>query len=94
MPKNIPPVRKAMCATCPFRHHGPRESPGLQELLVQRASICHSTGLSVFYGRTGRPEKICRGARDVQLKLFVALGLLKKPTDACWQAKAKELNLT
>jgi hypothetical protein len=91
MPKKILPVRKTMCATCPYRPNS--IYAWAQNVIVGRAAICHSTGNSAILGRTGKPEKICRGARNVQLKLFTALGLLKEPTDAAWAAKCKELNL-
>jgi hypothetical protein len=96
MPKKILPVQQAMCKTCPFRHGSKYHylAPGLtQSALSEDSRICHSTGTNAIHRRTGKPERICRGARDIQLQLFTALGLLKKPTDAAWAAKCKELNL-
>jgi len=90
---NPPAPRKTQCATCPFRKQGWTE---VQPLLVQRATseaspICHSTGPDRLKGSCKKPF-ICRGARDLQLKLFVTLGYLKEPTDEAWAAKLEEIN--
>jgi hypothetical protein len=45
-------------------------------------------------GKTGKPEKLCRGARDVQMRLFVAIGFLAEPTDDAWNRKCAELGIT
>jgi hypothetical protein len=92
--------RRAMCATCPFRADGYTE---YGELLTKRAigqdestqgmPVCHSTGISPFTGKAQGPELGCRGARDIQLKLFTAYGLLPEPTDAAWTAKCAEMGL-
>lgn len=63
--------------------------------LNEGARICHSTGKdNLFHKDTGRPEKLCRGARDLQLAMFVAWRFLAEPTDECWDAKCKELGIT
>jgi hypothetical protein len=88
------PVMPAMCATCPFR-------PGSQyayladdlakSAMSEASRICHSTGTSAIYGRTGKPERICRGARDIQLKVMTAMGAIKAPTDAAWTEAVERL---
>jgi hypothetical protein len=66
----------------------------LQQSAVSEASrICHSTGSNAINYRTGKKPKLCRGARDLQLQFFVALGFLDEATDAAWERKCKEMNL-
>lgn len=84
------------CATCPFREGSPYAH--LKDYLCEQATtassrVCHSTGKSVFYGQTGKPERLCRGARDVQLKMFHSMGFLSEPTDACWAKKVEEMGI-
>lgn len=90
------PVAKAMCATCPFRTGS--EYAHLQEHLAERAvnhesRICHSTGTSVVKGRTGKPSLLCRGARDIQLRVMAAMRVISTPTDEAWEQKCAELGL-
>lgn len=88
------PVRKTMCKTCPFRKGSPHANlaPMLTESAINdKSRICHSTGLSVFYGETGIEPQICRGTRDIQLRLFRCLGLLEEETDECWELTYKKL---
>lgn len=77
-----------MCGTCPFREGSPHAelAPILAEAAVTNGNrICHSTGgNNAINRRTGNPARICRGARDVQLKHFHALGVLNAPTDEAW----------
>jgi len=86
-------VNRRKCATCPFRV-GSRYSslaPHLALSALQDASrVCHSTGSNnAINRRTGKPARLCRGARDVQLQVFAALGVIAEPTDAAWdQAQA------
>lgn len=90
------PVLKAKCATCPFREGSKYDglAPGLAASALSDASrICHSTGSNAIHRRTGKPERLCRGARDVQIKFFHAIGFLKEPTDAAWEAKCQEMNI-
>lgn len=77
-----------MCATCPFRPDSPTSylAPAITESALSEASrICHSTGSNnAFHARTGKPAALCRGARDIQLGVFCALGVLSEPTDQAW----------
>jgi len=58
--------------------------------LTEASRICHSTGSNnAINSRTGKPPAICRGARDLQLKFFVATGFLDAPTDAAWNKKLR-----
>lgn len=95
-PKVIP-TRKTMCATCPFREGSPHAylaSDLTHSALGQSSRICHSTGSNnAINKRTGKPERLCRGARDIQLKVFHSLGFLTAPTDEAWNEKCREMGL-
>ena len=86
-----------MCATCPFRAGSPYAHlvPTLtQSAMTEASRICHSTGSgNAINRRTGKPPKLCRGARDLQLRVFAASGFIKEPKDAAWESKCRELNL-
>lgn len=89
------PVQENMCATCPWREGSPYAhlTPYLtKSALTESNRVCHSTGNeSVLDPPTGKPERVCRGARDVQLAMFHASGFLKEPTDEAWRAKIEEM---
>lgn len=82
------PVMKGMCETCPFSENGSLEVRANVESRTLRGinQTCHHSG-----GLDKRDTHLCRGARDFQLRLFVALGFLSEPTDAAWDAKRKEI---
>ena len=86
-----------MCATCPFKHGS--ELAFLQDHLAETAlkqasRICHSTGSNnAIHKKTGRKPRLCRGARDIQLKVYAAIGFIEAATDAAWDKKCKELKL-
>lgn len=87
---------KVMCPTCPFREGS--EFAYLASYLTQSSlegngRICHSTGTSAIKGKTGKPEKMCRGTRDIMLQVFHRTGFLDAPTDEAWANKARELGL-
>lgn len=89
------PVMKANCPTCPFVPGS--EFAYLAEYLTecaltQSSRICHCTGNSAVKGETGKPERLCRGARDVQLNMFASAGYISAPTDEAWDAKVAEIN--
>ena len=90
-------VNKQMCATCPWREGSPyadlRDSLE-RSALSQASRFCHSTGSNNAINQwTGKPERVCRGARNVQLKVLAGIGFLDAPTDAAWEKKARELKL-
>lgn len=90
------PVLAAMCGTCPFRDGSPyadlRES--LSDSALQNASrICHSTGSNAINHRTGKKPRLCRGARDVQLRFFAAIKFIAAPTDEAWDSKCAEMKI-
>lgn len=93
--KPLIPMKK-MCPTCPFRKEGYTE---VQDLLVERAlneatPICHSTGKSdVVPARKKlfKGDRACRGARDLQLKIFCAFGVIEAPTDEAWRKAMDEI---
>lgn len=89
------PVNKEMCATCPWRDGSPYSAliPTLSRSALKQASrICHSTGRNAIK-RTKLPGRLCRGARDLQLQYFTAIGFIDAPTDEAWEAKVQELGL-
>ncbi len=93
------PVMRAMCKTCPFRDDSPHvELRGLLEesALTNASRICHSTGggNALYRKPTGKKEKLCRGTRDLQLKVFFAMNVIAAPTDEAWQSKVDEINKT
>lgn len=85
---NEMPVMKAACATCPFGAQGDGflAANVLKRTLGKASQLCHHPTLS------GKPEThLCRGARDVQLRLLCAMGAISEPTDEAFQAKWAEL---
>lgn len=92
-------TNKKMCPTCPFR-------PGVAKkyrkvagaiavsAVTEAGRICHNTGKdNLFYKDTGKPEQLCRGAKDIQLAFMHGIGFISAPTDAAWDEKCRELNL-
>jgi len=61
---------------------------------LDSSRICHSTGKNnAINRRTGKPEAICRGAREVQLKVFAAMGVITAATDEAWAARCRAQGL-
>lgn len=93
------PIQKQMCATCPFRLGVAEKYARLagvigESAMTEATRICHSTGSNnAFHRRTGKPEHVCRGARDLQLQMFHRFGFISAPTDEAWEAKCIELGL-
>lgn len=90
------PTRKTKCATCPFRPGSPYRYLAdelAKSALTAVSRICHSTGSNALNHRTGQKPLLCRGARDLQLIKFTALGFIDSPTDAAWAKKCRELGL-
>lgn len=91
-----PPVMAQMCATCPFRPGSKHANlaPMLTESALSEASrICHSTGSNGLLGNTHKPDRLCRGARNVQIQFMHAMKVIDAPTDEAWEAKCKEMGL-
>lgn len=87
----------AMCATCPFRE-GSKYAALRHDLslsaVTNKSRICHSTGgNNAIHKRTGKAPRLCRGARDFQLRYFFANRFIDAPTDEAWEAKCKEMGL-
>lgn len=82
-----------MCATCPFRDEGWKELRPLLEkrVLSEGSPICHSTGRALT--KCQGKAQVCRGAQNLQLALFAAMGFIEAPTDEAWAKKAKEMKL-
>jgi hypothetical protein len=90
------PVMSEMCSTCPFRK-GSKYAYLVPDLTVSAFSeasrICHSTGSNAINENTGKPEKLCRGARDVQIQFFHRLGVINKPSDQAWEETCERMGL-
>ena len=72
------PIQKTPCKTCPFAGSDPiaLEPESLANyykniVQLQGSHICHSV----------KTKTICRGGRDLTLKVLAAKGLLAEPTD-------------
>ena len=72
------PIQKVPCKTCPFAGSEPiaLEPDSLTDyyrnvIELQGSHICHSV----------KQKTICRGGRDITLKVLTAKGLLREPTD-------------
>ncbi len=82
-----------MCATCPFRQ-GSKYAylvPELTHSLTSTSRVCHSTGSNnAINKRTGIPQHLCRGSRDVQLVMLLGQGFLTEATDEAWNEKRRE----
>lgn len=91
------PVQSEMCATCPFRPGSKYQYIAddlARSALNERSRICHSTGSNnAINQRTGKPEMLCRGARNVQLMAFHALKVIEAPTDEAWDKACQERGL-
>lgn len=90
-----PPVLKTKCQTCPFREGSPYAhlSGSLALSALSEASrICHSTGPGNAVNRKPKgPAMLCRGARDIQIRVFHQTGFISEPTDEAWAAKLAQL---
>lgn len=89
------PLMKKMCSSCPFRKGSQYQYlvGGLAlSALSEGSRICHSTGENGLRGQTGKPDRLCRGARDIQLDVFAAIGVINAPTDEAWARKWKEVS--
>ena len=98
------PTRKAMCASCPFRDDAPEWARALRPMLeasalTESSRECHRTGKAAAEGIDGKgpkpgiPALLCRGARDRQLALFHALGVVSAPTDEAWDDACRRRGL-
>lgn len=79
-------VMKKRCKTCPFNENGGTVRAMVELRVITEASqICHHPRLQ------GKKEnKICRGGRDYQLKVFYQIGWIGEPTDKAWEEALKE----
>lgn len=71
------PVQQKPCKTCPFEGEKPlpimpeRYSGFIDNLAGKGQHLCHSAG----------NKAICRGGRNIQLRILCAMGMLDHPTD-------------
>jgi hypothetical protein len=88
------PIMPAQCATCPFRKGGwEHVRPLLENRALNEATpICHSTGKGALVKKIPR-QHICRGARDLQLQCFHAMGVIAAPTDEAWADACRRMGI-
>lgn len=80
-------VRIQKCSTCPFRHDSPLahlQGDLTAQVLTEGNHMCHAEQL-----QDKEPTYVCRGARDIQLRVFCNLGAIKAPTDEAWAEALK-----
>lgn len=91
------PLRLTMCPSCPFRpgsKYAYLAADLAEKAMTQASRICHSTGKdNAINKRTGKPEHLCRGARDVQLQAMFALRVIDAPTDEAWNAARVKIGM-
>lgn len=80
------PVQSHACRTCPFEGEEPidLEPERLQHYTaslvnLEASHLCHSAN----------NQKICRGGRNIQLRVLTTMGMIDEPTDEAF-AKASE----
>ena len=82
---------KAQCATCPFGENGDlRIAQGVLDRVTKftHSQLCHHPALH------DKPEThLCRGARDIQLRILAAMGLIADATDEAFEARSRELGV-
>lgn len=91
------PVMPEKCGTCPFRRGSKYQylvGNLASSALTEGSRICHSTGANGLNGNTGKPDRLCRGARDLQLQVFTANGFIAAATDEAWQKKCDEIGIS
>lgn len=85
------PVMKSKCSTCPFGPNGDRrtQSSVTESVVNMKGSqICHHPVLK------GKPEThLCRGARDLQLRVLAVFGVIEDATDAAYNRKRESLGV-
>ena len=82
------PIQKEPCKSCPFAGSDPidLEPKSVQEIYrnvveLHGSHICHSV----------KTKTICIGGRNLTLKVLVAKGLLREPTDAEFERVSLEI---
>ena len=71
------PVMEKPCKTCPFAGENPvqimpkRYADFIDNLAGKGQHLCHGA----------HNKAICRGGRNIQLRLLCAMGMLNEPTD-------------
>lgn len=83
------PVQNKPCHTCPFEGKKPLQlSPQSQARYLQNLilgtgqHICHSSN----------SDRICRGGRNIQIKVFHSRGLIPEATDEAFNKAVDEAN--
>lgn len=84
------PVMASKCVSCPFGPNGDIDLAlkVLERTIGQASQICHHASLA---GK--RDTHLCRGQRDIQLNMLVAIGALDEATDEAFTKKSRELGV-
>ena len=78
------------CPSCPFNPKGDVQTRMMvtERCLSEASQICHHPRL-----KDKKETHLCRGARDVQLRVFYEYKFIDAPTDEAWDSKRRELGL-
>lgn len=81
------PVQNNPCHTCPFEGREPIELEperyaeyAAKIVNLESQHLCHSA----------RDKKLCRGGRNIMLRVLCMRGLITQPTDAAFEAARTE----
>lgn len=82
------PVMKTACAHCPFEGS---HSSGLLPVAHADYTLSITNYRAQHVCHTSNDKKLCRGGRDLLLKVMRAQGLLDEATDEAFDVKRKEV---
>jgi hypothetical protein len=80
------PVQVSPCATCPFVGGRSVLAPESQRHYTQKIVNLESQHLC----HTSENQKICRGGRNIMLKVLTVLGAIAEPTDQAFDLARDE----
>lgn len=83
------PLKKEKCRTCPFGENGDHQ---VMSKVIDRIQgsmqVCHGTE-----GSNREPRHWCAGAREIQLRIVTAFGILEEPTEKAWEKQCAETGI-
>jgi hypothetical protein len=80
-------VMKRACATCPFVNG---HKSGLTLDTINACTLNVATLQSQHLCHTADNKKLCRGGRDIMLRVLTAFRMIDKPTDAAFNAAMRK----
>lgn len=81
------PVQSEPCLTCPFEGREPFK-PSRENLKRYMENLVEGHGQHICHSSNN--TRICRGGRNIQLKVFCVKGLLPEPTDEAFNKAVNE----